>query len=56
MIKEECKKEVIKYINYLDEIGDYLDELDETAGIPREVSESLTTMENYFLELLSLYK
>lgn len=54
--KENYKKEVIKYINYLDEIGDYLDELDETAGVPIKVGDALTTMENYFLELLSLYK
>ena len=56
MTKEDYKKEVIKYINHLDEIGDYLDEMDETAGIPSKVAKALTTMEDYFLELLSLYK
>ena len=56
MIKEDYKKEVIKYIDYLDEIGDYLDEMDETAGVSSKVMDSLTIIENYFLELLSLYK
>lgn len=56
MTREDCKKEVIKCITYLDDVGDYLDEMDETAGIPSKVAEALTTMENYFLELLSLYK
>ena len=56
MTKEDYKKEVIKYINYLDEIGDYLEDMDETAGIPSKVGDALTTIEDYFLELLSLYK
>lgn len=56
MTKEDYKKEVIRYINYLDEVGDYLDEMDETAGVPSKVMDALTTIENYFLELLSLYK
>lgn len=56
MTKEDYKKEVIGFISYLDEIGDYLEDMDETAGIPSRVKDALTTMENYFLELLSLYK
>ena len=56
MTREDYKKEVIKYINYLDEIDNYLDELNKTTGIPNKVVEALTTIENYFLELLSLYK
>ena len=54
MIREDYKKEVIKYINYLDEIGDYLDEMDETAGIPSKIAEALTIMENYFLGIFLL--
>ena len=56
MTREDYKKEVIKCIIDLDNIGDFLDEMDETAGIPSKVAEALTTMENYFFELLSLYK
>ena len=41
MTREDYKKEVIKYINYLDEVGDYLEEMDETAGIPSNVAEAL---------------
>ena len=56
MIKDNYKKEIKKYVNYLDEIEDYIDKMDESAGVSNSVIEALSTIEEYFSELMNLCK
>lgn len=43
--------EIKRYLRYLDEIEDFLDEEDETAGVPADVCESMDRLYDYFMEL-----
>lgn len=47
-------KDIKKYINYLDEMVDFLDEEDELAGLPNGVFEAYEKLEWYFTTLYGL--
>lgn len=43
------KKEIVKYINYLDEIKDYLERKSKLENISSNAAEALTILQNFFL-------
>lgn len=49
-------EELKRYLAYLDEINDFLDEEDELAGIPMVVGDAWEVLESFLLELYMLRK